>query len=76
MPRTIALRVKRPGHTERWHEGVLNDSDVLLTPEACNIDQRRRHMEQFDRVPDDVPLTRLCKRCYARRHLEAISALG
>lgn len=59
--RTVAVRNKKNG---LWHEAQQNlETDVLLTPEACNLDDAER-LEMYPALPDWVEGDQLCARCY------------
>jgi len=58
---TVTVRNPTSG---TWHVATRNnESGVLLTPEACNLDDAER-LELYPALPEDVSGIRLCKRCY------------
>lgn len=47
-----------------WHRATQDmETDLLLTPEACNIDDAKR-TELYPELPEWVQGQELCKRCY------------
>lgn len=68
----VYIEVRRPGHTNRWHAGAVAQG-TTLTPEACNLDSATVIEETATPPAPDMPLARLCKRCFRDRHREAMA---
>lgn len=50
--------------SKRWHVAQQNlVTGVLLTPEACNLDDATR-LTMYPDIPDWVLAADLCKRCH------------
>lgn len=61
----VLLQTSRPGHPARLHRGARS-GDVLMTPEACNLDQATNLVElgamgEAVAIPDGSDL---CERCF------------